>query len=314
MATLEVRNLTKWYGPVCGIEEVSFSLEPGEIFGYLGPNGAGKTTTIRCIMGLLRKSRGEVFLWGEPVVPGRGTQHARIGYLPGEFRLWPGYPARRSLEVLAGLGGGDASDRRREILAERLALNLDRQVGTLSKGNRQKVAVIYAFQNQPEFLVLDEPTSGLDPLVRQVVLDLIREAAQGGATVLLSSHDLSEVRAVCGRAGILRAGRLVEVGSIASIVQKGEHQLKAWFVDGTLAPPLPLNELPGVRVIEQHPGMVHLAYHGACEGVLRWLARFPVDRLSTPETSLEEAFIEYYKPSSTPLSPDTQTEAQGGRS
>ncbi len=312
MATLEARSLTKWYGPVCGVEEVSFALEPGEIFGYLGPNGAGKTTTLRCIMGLLKASRGGVWVWGQPVVPGQGTQHARIGYLPGEFRLWPGFRARRSLRVLGSLGGGDRPGRRREELAERLGLDLDRRVGALSKGNRQKAAVIYAFQHQPELLVLDEPTGGLDPLVRRVVLDLIREAAQGGATVLLSSHDLAEVRAVCGRAGILREGRLVEMGAISRIVQQGEHRLRAWFVGGTLQPQVPAGQLPGVRVIEQQPGMVHLACRGACEGLLRWLAQFPVDRLDTPQTSLEEAFIQYYKPPSIAAAPGGAESAEDG--
>jgi ABC-2 type transport system ATP-binding protein len=301
MGTLEVRSLTKWYGSICGIEEVSFALERGEIFGYLGPNGAGKTTTIRCIMGLIRPDGGEVIALGEPVVSGRGTQHDRIGYLPGEFRLWPGYRARRSLRVLASLGGGDRAAIRRQQLAERLELNLDRPVGELSKGNRQKVAVIYAFQHQPELLILDEPTIGLDPLVRQAVLDLIREAANDGATVLLSSHDLSEVETVCARAAIVRAGRLVEMGPISNIVRHGEHRLKVWFVDATLAPAVPVDQLPGVRVIEQKPGLLHLAYPGACEPVLRWVAQFPVDRIATPQTSLEEAFIQYYTGAARPL-------------
>ncbi len=295
MGTLEVRALTKWYGPVRGIEGVSFAIERGEIFGYLGPNGAGKTTTLRCIMGLIRPGGGEVIALGERVLAGRGTQHHRIGYLPGEFRLWPGFPARCSLRVLAALGGGDRAEHRRLQLAERLDLDLNRPVGELSKGNRQKVAVIYAFQHQPQLLVLDEPTIGLDPLVRQAVLELIREAAHHGAAVLLSSHDLSEVETICGRAAILRAGRLVEVEPISKIVQHGEHRLKVWFTDSTLAPPVPLDRLPGVRVIEQLPGLLHLAYPGGCEAVLRWVAQFPVDRISTPQTSLEEAFIQYYK-------------------
>jgi ABC-2 type transport system ATP-binding protein len=292
---------------------VSFALERGEIFGYLGPNGAGKTTTLRCIMGLIRPSGGDVLALGEPVVPGRGTRHDRIGYLPGEFRLWPGIRARRSLRVLAAMGGGDRSKVRRQQLAERLELNLDRPVGELSKGNRQKVAVIYAFQHQPELLILDEPTSGLDPLIRQTVLDLIREAAHAGSTVLLSSHDLSEVGAVCGRAAILRAGRLVEMGPVSKLVQQGEHRLKVWFVDGTFAPPVPLDQLPGVRVIEQQPGLLHLAYPGACEAVLRWVAQFPVDRIATPQTSLEEAFIQYYKTAPPSAEAGTNSTPKGGR-
>ncbi len=295
--------MTKWYGRSRGIEDVTFSIDRGEVFGYLGPNGSGKTTTIRCVMGLLRPSGGHVRVLGTRVAPGRATQHARIGYLPGEFRIWRWPSARYLLHILAALGGSDDVKARRHELAERLGLNLNRPVGDLSKGNRQKVAVIYAFQHRPEVLVLDEPTAGLDPLVRQVVLDLIREAADTGAAVLLSSHDLSEVSAMCSRAAILREGRLVKVAPISEITQEGEYRLKVWFMDGTPAPEVPLDRLPGVRVIERQAHTLHLAYQGASDAVLKWLAQFPVDRITTPQTSLEEAFIQYYQqPDATPRS------------
>jgi len=292
---LEVKLLTKYYGSVRGVEDLTFALEPGEIFGYLGPNGSGKTTTIRCIMGLLKPTGGECRVFGERVVAGQATQHSRIGYLPGDFRIWPRMTARRSLSMLAALGNGDGARARREELAERLGLDLDRPVGELSKGNRQKVGVIYAFQHQPDVLILDEPTVGLDPLMRQIVLDLIREAADAGATVLLSSHNLSEVAAVCGRAGILREGRLVELAPISEIVQQGEHRLEVWFADDAMTPKIASEQLPGVRVIQQRPGMLHLAYQGSSDAVLKWLAPFPVERIATPQTSLEEAFIHYYE-------------------
>jgi ABC-2 type transport system ATP-binding protein len=295
MKVLEVKELTKWYGSSVGVEDLSFGIEKGKIFGYLGPNGSGKTTTIRCLMGLLRPTSGRCRVLGEQVVPARATQHTRIGYLPGDFRIWPGMTARKSLALLARLGNGNEADKRRQELADRLDLNLDRKVRALSKGNRQKVGVIYAFQHQPELLILDEPTIGLDPLVRQVVMELIREAARDGATVLLSSHDLSEVAAVCGRAAILRRGRLVELAPISDIVQKGERHLKVWFVKGTKVPPLPAGRLPGVRVIRQDDSSLHLAYRGTAEALIKWLAKFPVDNIATPETSLEEAFIQYYQ-------------------
>lgn len=295
MLTLEVKSLTKRYGSVVGVEDVTFAIESGEIFGYLGPNGSGKTTTIRCIMGLLRPTRGEVRVLGTRVRPGRATEHARIGYLPGEFRLWKFPRSRRSLRLLAALGGRDRAKKRRTELAERLDLDLNRRVGELSKGNRQKVGVLFAFQHQPEVLVLDEPTSGLDPLLRQIVLDLIRESAEAGAAVLLSSHDLSEVSAICGRAGILREGRLVESAPIIEIVQQGRHRLKVWFADSALAPPVPADQLPGVQLIQRRPGLLDLAYHGPADPILKWLAQFPVDRIATPETSLEEAFMQYYR-------------------
>jgi len=292
---LEVKTLTKWYGSARGVEDLSFGIEKGEIFGYLGPNGSGKTTTIRCLMGLLRPTSGQCRLLGERVMPGRATQHTRIGYLPGDFRTWPGLTARKSLTLLARLGNGNEVDKRQQELAERLDLNLDRRVRALSKGNRQKVGVVYAFQHKPEVLILDEPTIGLDPLVRQVVLDLIREAAQAGATVLLSSHDLSEVAAVCARAAILREGRLVELAPISRIVQQGQRRIKVWFVEGSQVPTLPANQLPGIRIIQQNSNTLHIAYQGTADAVLKWLAQFPVDRIATPQTSLEDAFIQYYR-------------------
>lgn len=314
MKSLEINSLTKWYGRSRGVEDVTFAIERGEVFGYLGPNGSGKTTTIRCIMGLLRPSGGNVRVLGTRVVPGRATEHARTGYLPGEFRIWRWPSARYLLQMLAALGGSDNETARCSELAERLGLNLNRPVGDLSKGNRQKVAVIYAFQHRPELLVLDEPTAGLDPLVRQVVLDLIREAAEAGAAVLLSSHDLSEVSAMCNRAAILREGRLVKIAPIAEIIHEGEYRLKVWFMEGTPAPDVPLDRFPGVRVIERQGRMLHLAYQGTSDAVLKWIAQFPIDRIATPQTSLEEAFIQYYQQPDATASGSGRTPAGGVRS
>ncbi len=160
--------------------------------------------------------------------------------------------------------------------------------------SRQKVGVIYAFQHKPDILILDEPTIGLDPLVSQTVLELIREAADNGAAVLLSSHDLSEVSAVCSRAGILREGLLVELSEISEIVQQGQRQLKVWFVQGANVPELPVDRLPGVRLIQRKEEMLHIAYQGNADAVLKWIAQFPTSRISAYQTSLEEAFIQYY--------------------
>lgn len=294
MTMLDVNSLCKSYGSLNAVDGVSFSIERGEVFGYLGPNGSGKTTTIRCIMGLLRPSSGQVRVFGQTVRSGRGTGHSEIGYLPGEFRIWPGLRAGYSLAALASLGGNNTAKTHRRKLAERLELNLDRVVGTLSKGNRQKVGILYAFEHRPRLLILDEPTSGLDPLMRQVVLDLIREAAADGAAVLLSSHDLAEVSVVCERAGIIREGKLVEVAPISQIVQQGSRRLVAWFRDPAFVPDKPGEHL-GIRIVEQKPGMIHLAYQGQCDPVLKWVAQWPIDRISTPDTSLEEAFMQYYR-------------------
>ncbi|OGV74382.1 MAG: hypothetical protein A3K19_27215 [Lentisphaerae bacterium RIFOXYB12_FULL_65_16] len=295
MPVLDVISLSKRYGPTIGVEDLTFSAEPGEVLGYLGPNGAGKTTTIRCIMGMLAPTSGRTRVFGVDVRPGRATMHDRIGYLPGDFRIWPNLTARRALAVMAAIGGAGRQVRQRcEELATRLELDLDRPVEDLSKGNRQKVGVIFAFQTAPDLLILDEPTGSLDPLIRQVVWDIIREAAHGGATVLLSSHDLAEVAAVCERAAILRKGRLVELASIARIAGEGSHQLKIWFAEGTPVPAPPLDRLPNLRVLHAEGRMLHLAYHGSPDGVLRWAATHSVERISTPQASLEDAFVQYY--------------------
>ena len=295
MNVIEVEMLTKFYGSARGVENLSFGIEQGEIFGYLGPNGSGKTTTIRCLMGFLRPTSGHCRLLGASVEAGQATQHTRIGYLPGEFRIWPRLTARKSLGILGALGADDDITKRQGELAERLGLDMNRRVGALSKGNRQKVGVVFAFQHQPEALILDEPTIGLDPLARQVVLDLIREVADAGATVLLCSHDLNEVAAVCGRAAILREGRLVELAPISKIVRQAERQVKVWFAKGAEVPRFPMDQMDGIRVIEQNSESLHIAYRGSADAALKWFARFPVDHITTPQTSLESAFIGYYQ-------------------
>lgn len=295
MKALAVESLTKRYDTLRAVEDVTFHIEQGEVFGYLGPNGSGKTTTIRCLMGFLRPTQGACEVLGERILPGRATQHRRIGYLPGDFHIWPNRTGGQSLALLAALGQGPDLRPLQQALAERLELDLDRRVGTLSKGNRQKIGIIAAFHHRPDLLILDEPTSGLDPLMRQVVLDLIREAREAGATCLLSSHDLTEVAAVCERAAILRAGRLVEVAPITEIVQKGERRIKVWFVGGSPQPSGIPKGLSGVRVIEQNGNAQEIAYQGQADVLVKWLAQYRVDRIETPQTSLEDAFMQYYR-------------------
>jgi len=291
---IEVQALTKQYGSARGIDGLTFEVESGEVFGYLGPNGSGKTTTIRCLMGMLRPTCGRCEVLGERVLPGRATGHDRMGYLPGDFKIWEHLTGRRALRVLGSLGHGKAFLTRQAELAERLDLNLDRLVRALSKGNRQKIGLVYAFQHQPDLLILDEPTSGLDPLMRQVVLDLIREVAEAGATVLLSSHDLSEVAAVCQQAAILREGKLIELAPISTIMQQGQRRLKVWFAQGTPVPDIP-KTLSDTRLIQKETSCLEIAYQGSADRLLKWLAHYPVDRITTPDTSLEDAFIQYYQ-------------------
>jgi len=299
-----VQALSKCFGNIQAVKDVAFQIGPGEVFGYLGPNGSGKTTTIRCLMGLIRPTSGQATLFGTTVRPGKATLHHRVGYLPGDFRIWTQLTPRVALRVLAALGERQQPNQRRLALAERLGLDLDRPLHQLSKGNRQKVGVIQAFQHDPEILILDEPTSGLDPLMRQVVLDLIRERASQGAAILLSSHDLAEVSAVCQRAAILKSGRLIEEAPIGDLIRKGEHRLEVVFEDATPTELPRFNPQLGIRIIRHTSEAVLFGYHGSPDPLLQWLAGHRLKRLHTPELSLEEAFLQYYQ-----LSPGPQVDS-----
>lgn len=290
---LEIDSLSKWYGRSRGVEDLSFSIESGEIFGYLGPNGSGKTTTLRCILGLIKASAGAMRIFGSPVRYGLAVQHGRIGYLPGDFRIWPGLTAEKALRCLGSLGAKNHGWRRGMELAERLGLDPKRRIRDLSKGNRQKVGIVFAFQHKPDLLILDEPTSGLDPLIRRIVLDLVREAAARGATVLLSSHDLPEVAATCGRAAILRNGRLVELAPLHELIRQSHFEIKVWFLRN--APDFPEGQLRDASVLEKKANYMHISYQGSPDGILQWLAGHHVERISMPEQTLEEAFMVYYR-------------------
>ena len=285
MNAIEIHELTKLYGKARGVKNLSFNIASGEIY----------SATIRCLMGLLRPTSGLCKIFGQQIITGLATQHRDIGYLPGDFHIWPGLTARKALNLMAKLGNGNKVKQNQEELAEKLDLNLDKKIGSLSKGNRQKVGIINAFQHKPKLYILDEPTVGLDPLIRMVVMDLIRNAACEGATVLLSSHDLSEVVAICQRAAILRDGCLVELAPISKIIHTGKRHLKIWFskqIDTSL---LQTNLPEDVQIIKHNENSLHLSYNGSIDRVLKWLAEFPTERITIPETSLEDAFIQYYQ-------------------
>jgi ABC-2 type transport system ATP-binding protein len=206
-------GLTKFYGADRGVEDLSFEVHAGEVFGFLGPNGAGKSTTIRTMLDLIRPTGGRVTVFG--VVPRDHTPelHARIGYVPGEFGLYERQTARRYLGSFSALRDG-AGAANIETLATRLDLDLDRRMRDLSHGNKQKVGLVQAFMHEPDLLVLDEPTQGLDPLIQQEFQGMIEDARERGATVFLSSHILPEVERTCDRVGIIREGRLIAVDDV----------------------------------------------------------------------------------------------------
>ena len=242
-SAIVTRGLCKRYGRTHALADLDLTVARGEVYGYLGPNGAGKTTTIRLLLGLHRPSEGccELFgidAWRDPV-----AAHRRAAYVAGEPFLWPALTAAETFEFLGRLRGG-VDDAYLQLLIERFQLEPDKRVRALSKGNRQKVQLIAAFATRAELLILDEPTAGLDPLMELAFRETVGEARERGQTVFLSSHILSEVEALCDRVGILRAGRLVDQGTLAQL-----RHLSAQTVEVSFAGPAPsLEGVTGVHV------------------------------------------------------------------
>jgi ABC-2 type transport system ATP-binding protein len=289
---LRVQRLTKHFGGTRAVEDLTLEVPAGEVFGFLGPNGAGKSTTIRMLLGLLRPTAGEAWVFDDPVADVEAA-HRSLAYVPADVALWPSFSGQECLDLLAGVGPGTDLGYRGELV-ERFALDPGKRARTYSTGNRQKVALVAAFATRAPLLVLDEPTSGLDPLMEREFRRCIAEATERGQTVFLSSHQLAEVEAVCTRVGILRAGRLVEVAGLEEL-----RRLRRSEVTVDLARPAPgladLAALPGVADVRwASPLQLTLALTGPPGAVLRALADADVVRLDVREPTLEEIFLDYY--------------------
>lgn len=289
---IRTRGLVKDYGRTRALAGLDLEVHAGEVLGFLGPNGAGKTTTIRLLLDLLRPTAGEVEVLGAPPAVGGPAQRARIGYLPGELALTPRTTARDHLQHLAALRGGRGGDRV-VGLAERLTLDLDRPMRTLSKGNRQKVGVVQAFMHEPELLVLDEPTSGLDPLLQHEVLDLIRESAARGATVFMSSHLLHEVESVADRVAIVREGRVVDVDSVRGLRERAGQRVSLTFAE----PPAwaDFEGVAGVEDLRAEGRTITCLLHGEPDALLKAAARHRVVGWTARDRDLEDLFMDVYR-------------------
>lgn len=285
-------GLTKHYGPTVGVSDLGFSVRAGEVFGYLGLNGAGKTTTIRLLLDLIRPSAGAVEVFGLDVRRQGRAVRERIGYLPGDLRLYERLTAREHLRYFASLRAlHDVAHGER--VAKRLELELDRPVRALSKGNRQKVGLMLALMHRPELLIFDEPTAGLDPLVQQVVRALVREATAEGCTVFVSSHVLSEVQQLADRVALLRDGKLKLIETVEGLRQRAFSRVEATFEQPP--PPDAFAGLAGVREVERHGSTVRLTLQGAVDPLVKTLARYPLRTLDIHEADLEEVFLELYR-------------------
>ncbi|HEY6730619.1 MAG TPA: ABC transporter ATP-binding protein [Solirubrobacterales bacterium] len=290
--TIEAEQLTKFYGRHRGIEDVTFAVSPGEVFGFLGPNGAGKTTTIRALLDLHHPSSGSVRLFGLDSRRDSVAIRARLGNLPGDFGFGRQVSGRDALRLLARLRGIDGAGRA-ETLAERFHADLDRPLGQLSRGNRQKVGLILATFHEPELLIFDEPTSGLDPLMQEEFLALVAEERQRGCTVFVSSHDLDEVQRICDRVGMVREGRLIAVERMADLLGKARRKVSVQLAgDSSLEDLRALAEVSEFSVLD---GRASFEVAGDFDHVLKVLAAHHVTDIEAVHPSLEEVFLGYYR-------------------
>jgi len=285
--------LSKDFGEGRGLFDLDLEVERGEIFGFLGPNGAGKSTTMKLLLDLIAPTAGSATLLGLDSRRDGLAVRRRIGYLPGDFALYPRLTGADVLDYLASLRGG-VDERLRDELAERFRAELDRPVRDLSTGNRQKLGLIQAFMHEPELLILDEPIAGLDPLVQQSFHALLGEVAAQGRTVFLSSHTLSEVERVAQRVAILRQGRLVVVDSLENLRAIAVRKLEIEFA-GPAPPVDELRALPGVREVTAEGGHLVVAHEGSVDPLVKAIARYEVRSLRTREDDLEEIFLGYYR-------------------
>jgi ABC-2 type transport system ATP-binding protein len=288
---INVDRLTKRYGAARGVENLAFSVQPGEIFGFLGPNGAGKTTTIRLVLDLLRPSSGTVHVFGQPVRAKSREIRSRLGYLPGNFSAYDPMTGDEFLRFAASMRGAEPS--LQAALAERFELtreHLARRIKHLSHGMRQKLGIVQAFFHRPELVVLDEPTTGLDPLMQDEFYRLLAEVQRDGRTVFFSSHNLPEVEKVCQRIAIIREGSLVALETLEGLRKKKLKRLSL-----TLREPVGDLELPSARCIARAGNRYEFLVSGELPPLLERLARLPVKDMALPEPDLEEVFMAYYR-------------------
>lgn len=289
MSVIEIKNLKKYFGKTKAVDNISFSVERGEIFGFLGPNGAGKTTTIRCMMDFIRPDGGLINILGKDAQREAVVLKKSIGYLSGNARLYKKWIGQEHINFVRGLNGKNdiAND-----LIKRLDFNPKVKAKNLSSGNRQKLSVILALMFQPEILILDEPTLALDPLLQNVIYELLEEAVKRGATVFMSSHNLAEVDRICHRIGIIKQGKMVAIENIQGMKDKKMHTVYAHF-----AGHFNKNDFntDGMQIIHESAETVTFNVKGDINAVIKKLSAYQLKDIHITQASLEEIFLEFYQ-------------------
>jgi len=291
MNVIESNQLTKMYGKARGISNVSFTVKEGEIFGFIGPNGAGKSTTIRTLLALIYPTSGSATIFGKDCIKYAPEIKKEIGYLPSEVFYYDNMKVIDLLKYSASFYKKDCTKRIRE-LAEALNLDLSKKIDDLSLGNKKKVGIVQGLLHEPKLIILDEPTSGLDPLMQQKFFELLREENKKGATILFSSHILSEVQKLCDRVAIIKEGEIVKVETMSALT---ENSYKKFRLEAVNQVTTEVFQLDGVTDIKVKEKTVSFIYKGNMNAIISKIAEIPLKNLWVEEPTLEEIFMHYYE-------------------
>ena len=286
---LEIQNLTKYYGKILGVENLSLKLEEGEIFGFIGPNGAGKSTTIRSIMNLINKTSGRVLIENEEFNKDDIAIKEKIGYLPSEIHLYDDLTVKEMLDYHEKFYKKNIHKRRIELV-KRLELDEKKKIEDLSLGNLKKLGIILAFMHEPKILILDEPTSGLDPIMQNIFYDLLKEEKAKGNTIFYSTHVLNEVSKICDRVGIIRNGRLIKVEKIDELSKKN-----LTFVTITSKQSKEIIKDLKINTISEDENTIKFGNNLPHNELIKKLSKYNIDRILIEEATLEDMFLHYYK-------------------
>lgn len=286
---LEIKNLTKYYGNVLGVKNLSLTLNSGEIFGFIGPNGAGKSTTIRSIMNLINKNEGTILLNGLELKKDDVTLKEKIGYLPSEIHLYDDFTVKEMLDYHESFYKKNLS-KRRKYLVKKLILDETKKIEDLSLGNLKKLGIILAFMHEPELLILDEPTSGLDPIMQQVFYELLEEEKQKGTTIFYSTHILSEISKICDRVGIIKDGCLLKIENVDYLRSNNLN-----FV--TITSPDINNIIKDLKLDNNLLDNKTIRFKNNIDinTLIKILAKYQVDKILIEEATLEDIFLHFYK-------------------
>lgn len=287
---IDINNLTKRYGKARGIEDITFQVAEGEIFGFIGPNGSGKSTTIRTLLNFLYPTSGSAKILGKDVVKDSKYIRQHIGYLPSEVHYYDDMKVNELLRFSSGFYSGNA-EKHALLLAQRLQLDTTRKIEDLSFGNKKKVGIIQALMHEPKLLILDEPTAGLDPLMQSIFFDLLKELQQKGTTIFFSSHYLGEVQKLCDRVGIIKEGRMIKIENMEDMRANQFKKVHLHF-HGKWE-----NKIQIQGVLQEHitDTSYEFIYNGHTRELLEQLRFIPFDDVTIEEPSLEEVFMHYYE-------------------